>query len=212
MSETVVPRAPAPRRLRRRWLLLALAPVLLAGVVAVGSVGVAVAYESSKTPLPVSPADRALVLEVGDLEGELRGRRATPGSLEKFGYFDGTWEVTYRYEDDALFLVSTVSREGGERDARVALRAAWTGLRVGAELVEGEVELTPVEGFALGDEARLARVEVDRQPIGSVAAVRVGHCVVTVVLQGRCFADAAEAEAALARSLLAVAEVETLAE
>ena len=186
--------ADRPRRLRRRWLLLAGVPLVFAAVIAVGSLAVALAYESSKTPLPVSAADRALVLEIEELRAGLNGRDAPGGQLEKFGYFDGSWEVTYRFEDDALFLVSNVSREAGERDARVALRAAWSGPGVGTELIEGAA-LVEVEGFEAGDEARLGRIEVEGQPIGSVAAVRIGHCVVTLVLQGECLAAVADVDA-----------------
>ncbi|MEZ6183977.1 MAG: hypothetical protein R3F62_03085 [Planctomycetota bacterium] len=193
--------AAPPRRLRRRWLALAALPVILAGVTAVGSVGVAVAYESTKSALPVTPADRALVFEADALAPELAPRRGAGGTLEKFAYFDGSWELCYSFEDDALLLVSTVACEGSPREAEVGLRAAWGGLRAGTELLGGEAALVPVEGFEAGDARRLGRIEVDGAPVGSAAAVRVGRYVVTVVLQGRWFVDAAEAEAALAPSL-----------
>jgi hypothetical protein len=163
-----------------------------------GLIVAALGFSGCESKLPVSAADREIILRAGDLIPFGYGLEKTE-QFEKFTrtkYFDGSHELTYEYEtpeseeDNALYMNVTVTVEKAKSDAWTSKGASEVGAKLG--LKANGVEQREIKDFySYGDTSSFFILERDGHPIGNMFTVREGKRVYVVVLSGMYFDDAA---------------------
>jgi hypothetical protein len=166
---------------------LAVAGLLLAGLGLAGC----------QKNLPVSAADRAVVLRAADLVpyGYGLGDTERYETFEHIRYFDGSHELTYEFqtpdseEDNALYMNVIVSVEKSRTDALTTQGAQKIGLGIGLKangITQREIE----KFYEYGDSSSFSVLEKDGRPIGNIFTARDGKRVFVLMLSGMYFDDA----------------------
>ena len=165
------------------------------GVLLAGIALLSVAACSKEQPL--SAEDKAIFLRAADLEkfGFRYENAEAYETFTKLKNFDGTHEVTYQFEtpeseaENPLFVYITVSVERRASDALISQKAGKLGLSIGFS-AEGAEEREVPATFPYGDEARLALLVKNGNPIGNTFSMRDGTKTYLMVMSGLYFSDA----------------------
>jgi hypothetical protein len=141
---------------------------------------------------PVTDADKALFLRVGDL-AEFGVRYPNAEAAESFSkakQTDGSYEITYKFEASGdgrpLFIESNVNVGRSSSDAKLAENAGKLGLLVAFK--NNGVEEREVAGIRTGKLTLLMKGEV---PIGNVFTLRDGTRTHLLFISGLYVRDAA---------------------
>jgi len=145
---------------------------------------------------PLSAEDKAIFLRAGDLErfGFRYENVEAHETFTKLKNFDGTHEVTYQFEtpgsesENPLFMFITVSVERRASDALISQKAGKLGLSIGFS-AEGAEEREVPATLPYGDEARLALLVKNGNPIGNTFSMRDGAKTYLMVVSGLYFSD-----------------------
>lgn len=146
----------------------------------------------------VTEEDKTIFLRAGDFAGfGYRYRNVeTYETFSKTRHFDGSHELTYRFDtpeserERPLHIYISVSIERRESDAILSQKAQRLGLLVGFRS-EGAEERELAASFPYGDEARLALLIKNDQPIGNTFTLRDKERTYLLVLSGLYFDDPA---------------------
>ena len=141
---------------------------------------------------PVTDADKALFLRVGDLAqfGVRYPNAEAAESFSKAKQVDGSYEITYKFEASGdgrpLFIESNVNVGRSSSDAKLAENAGKLGLLVAFR--NNGVEEREVAGIRTGKLTLLMKGEV---PIGNVFTLRDGTRTHLLFISGLYVKDAA---------------------
>ena len=174
---------PYPRRRKKSkvWLIVLLAVGIPLGLVSL-FLGLGALFLATAKDLPVTAADREVLLEAGVLAEYVEGFDPSLGteSVGKKRFLDGSHEVEYEYEhpeddpDHALYVLCTATIEKKGSDARITYAAAVhtmsLGLGFGGLTVEARDDL-----FSWGDDSKCALLRGEGgAPVGNLFSCRDG--------------------------------------
>lgn len=105
-------------------------------------------------------------------------------------YYDGSYELEYRFEpDDAFFLYSMLSIEREKASAVMTYKASSVGFDLG--YTGSEIELVEDDAFyRYGDQSRFARLMHEGEEVGNLFMTRVDKRVYAFICVGAYFDDA----------------------
>lgn len=147
---------------------------------------------------PVRPEDRAVFVTFELLSEKVAGLKKTPDSEETARklFLDGSYEVSYSYEDDYLKLDSSVNHERSVRDATQLFMMTETALPMATKLTKEDVDFVPRNDlFSGGDERYCAAISSGGTALGHVLLVREGQNVFTLTIGGAFLGDPSEFQA-----------------
>jgi hypothetical protein len=147
--------------------------------------------------LPISAADREVVLRAADLIPYGYGLEQTEQyeTFKRIRYFDGSHELTYEFqtpeseEENALYINVIVSVEKSTADALTSHGAEKVGLTIGLK-ANGVQQREIKDFYEYGDSSSFAVLEKDGHPIGNIFTTRDGKRVFVLTLSGMYFDDA----------------------
>ena len=187
---------------RRRRLLLTVA-LVFAGVVAV--IGLAVLFFVATTQeFEPDEAQRRALLTAVDITAAFD--LDYDPALERWSgerYFDESWELSYEYEGDGLYIMSTVTGETSVDDAALTYESSWQGMRIGVQFADApDTELRDAsELFAWGDASRFGFMTSEGAPFATYLLTRKDTRVVSVIVGGVLLDDEASTRALLEPAL-----------
>jgi len=188
------------------WLVLSL-PVLAAVAAALLMLG-GVVFNASGRSAPISPQERALLLDVRDLARGGRTGLSEPGAeqVSKVRFVDTSFELHYLYDapqtPEAPLLSYSITVEPTSASARMTFRSKWDSTRVSLWIGADDIAVEERNDlYQWGDESRSALLRADGEPFGNVFVARKGQVVVYLLLAGSYFADSAQAAALLGHGL-----------
>jgi hypothetical protein len=182
-----------PQKKRRTWLLVVglCVGLPIAGIALVVLIGWF--YIATAEDLPVTEADRAVVLRAQDVapqyphEGfEVRPLRE---KFKKVRYMDGSHEVEYTYETPdgdpyPLQIYCTINIERNASDATTTHAANKVGGNIGISTAEG-IKLVPRDDlFRWGSDSSMSMVYNQGAPLGHIFFARSDKHVVAIMLYG----------------------------
>ena len=182
-----------PQRPKRRIGLIIGLVVGLPFLMMVGCVGLGLAMNAMADEKPASPGDMKYVLQAKEFAPYVENFTVTPGAgtATRIENIDDSWEISYEYEDDRLYLMSSFIHESNAEDAKYS----YSGQQIGTSLgyAGGEVDIEEVERddlFKWGDESKFYLLKLDGQPAGNRLVARKGGNVVYIIFSGVYFDDA----------------------
>ena len=200
--------AAVPAKRRTPWL-----PILLGiGVPCAGCSLLFVCFLGAAfapgTELPVTDADRAVLLDAEDL-AEWSDFDVAVGteSVKKTKDLFGTHELAYEFtSDEGVFVNTTVTYDKTESDARSTFSVTKMGLGVGMALEksEGMTREERNELFAWGDDSVTYLLQMNGAPVGNVIVARKGKRTYFVIFAGVYFDDEGQLEELLSPQLTAL--------
>jgi hypothetical protein len=171
------PAAPVPRK-SRTWLVvvLGLAGAALLGILVV--VGSGALFVLTAKEQPLSAKDRAALLTIEDVGPWVEGF-SPDKSLESFSkkkYLDGSYDIEYEFDDpaneDAPYVMCSITVEKKISDALISYKAMHAGLNIGFA-AEGEVELEERNSlFQWGAASKFSLIMYEGAPVGMVFSAR----------------------------------------
>lgn len=182
-----------PQRPKRRIGLIIGLVVGLPFLMMVGCVGLGLAMNAMADEKPASPADMKYVLQAKEFEPYIEDFKATTtaGKATRIDNIDDSWEISYEYEDDEIYLMSSFIHESSAEDAKYS----YSGQQIGTSLgyAGSEVEIEEVERddlFKWGDESKFYVLQINGQPAGNRLVARKGGNVVYIIFSGVYFDEA----------------------
>ena len=185
--QPMAPPAPPPGgRPKRNPNVVALVVLAILGICGlfVGSVAL---FEFTSTELPVTDADRDLLLCAEDLKPYVDIPPLAPGDevFTKLRYLDGSLELSYEYDPpEGGYMFVRISQELKASDALIVYTTEKAGLRIGLALEEG-TELRPREDvFRAGDASTFHDIVVGGLVVGHSFVARIGKVIYAVAISG----------------------------
>lgn len=179
--------------------LVAAAAAFVAIALLVGTVILVAKFAPEAEPL--SPAERAIVLDAEQLAGWMD--YAPDPEFEtsyKQRLWDGSFEIGYEYQEpddqSELFVMFNASFEPNVGDSRLSYGAYRAGMTVGTRIAGGAELQEREDLFSWGDESVFGLLLVDGRPAGNYFVGRKGALAVVCMFSGIYF-DEAESIAAL---------------
>lgn len=194
---------------RRRRLLLTVG-LVFAGIVAV--IGLAILFFVATTQeFELNAAQRQALLSVADFTAGFHVDYDP--ALDRWSgerYFDESWELSYEYESDELYVMSTISGEPSVDDAGLTYESTWQGMRLGVRFVDAvDLELRDASGlFAWGDESRFGFMTSGGVPFSTYFLARKDTRVVSFIVTGVLLDDEASTRALLEPVLARAATID----
>jgi hypothetical protein len=186
---------------RRRVLLTAL--LVVAGIVAV--VGLATLFFVATTQeFEPDAAQRAALFSAADVAGSFD--ITYDPALERWtgeSYFDASWELSYEYDGDGLYIMSTISGEPSVDDAAITYESTWQGMRLGVQFADApDTELRDASDlFRWGDDSRFGFMHSADTPFATYFIGRQDARVVSLIVGGLLLDDEASTRALLEPAL-----------
>jgi hypothetical protein len=185
----------------KAWIWLAvLMPVAAIGTVAL-LLGLGLVFNASGRSEPLSEQERALLLDIDHLARWMDGYLpdAGGGSAVKTRFLDDSYGIEYVYdvpgEDDAPYLVYSITFEGSESEATATYLSRLGGTEIGFFVGEGNTDVKESnELFRWGDQSTFALLMAQGRPSGNVFVARSGTRVVYLMIAGLYFDDAQSIE------------------
>ncbi|MCA8974764.1 MAG: hypothetical protein KDC98_08580 [Planctomycetes bacterium] len=177
-----------------RWrlpIIMVLATVGLIGMIALIA-GVAAVYRGLAQDVPVTDADRAVLLTAPafvewDEEFEVE---PTLEVLTKIRNIDRSFELDYEYDAEDFYLSCSVGVETSVSDAKIAYSMMTTGVMLGSSMQDTEWRERP-DLLQWGDSCKAAVMYAeDDTPCGNLFACRKGKRTFLAVWSGLWFDDA----------------------
>ena len=173
---------------------IGLATLCIAALAAI-VIGLGALFYYTSEEEPVSPQERELVVQAGELAPLLEGVEVDPAaeSIVKTRYFDGSFDIDYEYThpgEQPLYVQSSVHFEPSVSDARTTYRALGVGLTMGLSLSGEEIEQAERNDLLKwGDESRCAILTAQGQPVGNFFVARQDRRVFHVLISGHVIED-----------------------
>jgi len=188
----------APRR-ASPWKTIGIIAGCLGAVVAI-FVMLSAAFVLTAREEPASQADMQLVLTIDELAEWFTHFEPQPGvaDAKRTKFIDGSYEVSYEYDTDDVYLYSMFSDDKKASDATVSYNALQIGWNIGADR---NTELRETNMLSWGDTSKCFIIYYDGAPIGNRFIARKGQYVIDVTFSGGYF-DEAEAYRELMQPLL----------
>lgn len=167
---------PLPRRKNtwRVWVLVA-----IAAVVGIGSV-LFVAFQAPDE-FPMTEAERDVVVTVDDIAEFIDvGVEVVEETAIRYVYFDDSYELVYSYEDEEIFIGSSLSVAASTSDARIE----YLTLTVGMDYGEGIEAEDRGSMLRWGDSSKCVLLVGPEGPVGNYFVARKGKKIVHVHLVG----------------------------
>ena len=163
--------------------LIVLASILL-------FIGMVAIYMIAPWDLPITDQDKKLIVQASDLAPYFDN--FTPNksyeSFEKTKYIDFAEELNYEYEspsDDEPYISITVSYESKRSDASIAYTAEWTGMKIGANLADGEISMKSNDSFyQAGDKSNFSDLTYQGEILGHAFIAQKGSTVYSFLISG----------------------------
>lgn len=140
--------------------------------------------------LPVGEQDKQVVVQADVFEEWLEGFTFDAGNetWEKLKNIDGTYELSYEYDSDMLYVSCVVGVDGSRSDAKVSYVAMDTGSEIGAGLEDMKYVDRPGL-LRYGDKSRAALITMDGDNVGNYFACRKGKNTIVILWTGVYFED-----------------------
>ena len=143
---------------------------------------------------PLAAGDLDLVVTFDRLAKKVDGlvKRPAGEKSSRTRYLDGSSEVAYEYEDDALFITSSVSKERTPKDAKALYAVIRLASPTFAKFA-ADVEITPRNDlYSGGDDWYSAAIVTGGTSAGHLLLVRKGKHVFMLTIGGAFLNDPAE--------------------
>ncbi len=176
------------KRPRSKWklILLVIASPFLLGLLCLGFSAVAVYSEKA---LPITAADKGVVVRADDLETVVPDFQATPlnSTFTKIRDVFGTYTLDSTYEEDALFFTFVVDIERKRSDALATYQIQKLAYKLGFQLDEDSDKFAyaPSNDLAWGDRSDYVVITYDGEPVGHAFVALKGKRIVYFLLTGR---------------------------
>ena len=171
-------------------IVLIVLGVLMLPVLAIVAVLVmGFAFTAGADEIEPSAADRAAILNV-DVINECWGHDGDPAleTLTKLRYPDGTLGIAYEFEDDDLYLYTSIDVERTTRDARATYAGMSAFSQLGLLGADDGLEFEKRnELFSWGDKSQFWVIEYEGEECGYVAAALRGTHILYVTWSGFVF-------------------------
>jgi len=184
-------RRPPPAKNSRAWLILLVLVPFGALFLIGGLAGLVLIWEAGAREEPITPEERALLLDADRLAEWMDDFEPDPAfeTAKKTVYLDGSIDLDYLYDDpadEAPYLDFSVTIEKKKSDAIAGYLAAWPAMSIGLEMVaEENVEVVERNDlFSWGDQCHFAILKVDGKPSGHMMEARRGKVLVSIILWG----------------------------
>lgn len=178
---------------KQKWSLVVcgcVVPLVTVGVLTVVLAAVGALLFATSEDLPVTDDDRLLVVMPEDL-AEFFDLQIDPSKavIKKTRYFDSSWDVDLEYENDGIFLNSSMTTEVSVSDAAMSFTGMKTGLKIGLgwENVDFTSEPSPLKGMDATEYTVF--VNGDGESFGQSLIARKGLRVFVLVLAGAVLDD-----------------------
>lgn len=174
----------APRR-RSPWRV----PLIVLGVVLgliLLLVGVAVLFALLAKEVPVTDADKAVVLTAHELAAWFEDLTPDPAleTWTKTRHIDGTHELEYEYDGDDLYVSVSIGVDESASDARISYTALTAGVAIGTAFEDAEWR-TRNDLMTWGDRSKSALLIVEGDaPAGNLFACQKGKRTILIVFSG----------------------------
>ena len=183
-----LPRPAAPKKMKI-WPLV-LVVVGLTCLTGSGLVAAFIAVSKASGDLPMTEADRALLVTTDDLAARVEDFEVRPGveQLTKKKSFDGSTELEYEYKppEGALFLSSSLTTERTTSAASTTYASLRVGHGIGFAMSSSKTTKLEERNdlFKWGDESHHSLITNNGKPVGNLFAARKGKYIYTVMLVG----------------------------
>ena len=180
-----------PARKKRRWIWI-IPGIIVIGIL--GIVAIGLFFEMTATDLDVTDADRAAVLDIGELRDWIEDftPEMTQEVWSKKRYIDGSIELDYEYDEpdneNAPYLSCTVNFDRKPSEAKITYLASWNSMKIGLGLNDARVDERN-DLFSFGDPSMFGLLMSGDEPFGNALAARIGSKSVLIVFSGVYFDD-----------------------
>ncbi len=198
------------QRKSRTLLYVFLGLFLAAGGGVVLFVGGGALFMLTAKEVPVTVADKEVVLGIEDVDLWLDGFSpdSSKESLKKTKCLDKSDDIEYEYDDslddDAPYLMCSITVEPSISDARISYTAVKTGLSLGFCGEPGVKRVPRNDLFRWGDKSEFSLLKADGLSFGNLFVGRKGKRVYMITLSGVFFDDPVEIRDLLGEKLRAV--------
>lgn len=178
------------RRMSQKTLIILLVVLVPVGLVVL-CVGAGFLFLWSATEMPITAADRVVLLRGEQFEDQLEDFKADPSkeTFSKQRYIDGSYDLDYEYSDDTLYVNCSIAVEKTVSDASSSFVGLWAGTKIGISF-DSEIQFEEhSQWFRWGDQSRFAMLKMNGQTIGHMLITRKGTRVFYLVFSGLYFDD-----------------------
>lgn len=167
---------------------------------ALGAWGLFVGFER-----PLRTGDREVLVTFEQLAEKVGGLQKVPNAEQtvRKAYLDGSYEVSYSYEQETLIIDSSVSHERSVRGAHELFVTMQVAMPLAVKLADADV-VTRSDLYAGGDESYSAAIVTGGVAGGHVLVVREGKNVFMLSTGGVFLGDPAAFRALVAPRLAAM--------
>jgi len=182
------PRPPAPKKMKI-WPLV-LVVVGLTCLTGSGLVAAFIAVSKASGDLPMTEADRALLVTTDDLAERVEGFEVKPGveQVKKKKVWDGSRSLEYEYKppEGGMFISSSVTAERSAATAATNYASLRVGHGIGFAMSSSKTTKLEERNdlFKWGDESHHSLITNNGKPVGNLFAARKGKYIYTVMLVG----------------------------
>ena len=173
---------------------------IISGIVVcivVGVVGLGALYLLTATDVPVTDADKRLIVRAVDLAPYFEGYSPDENfeSFEKLRYIDQSEELNYDYDstkEGEPCIAATVTYERNKSDANTTYAMSWSAQRLGIGLADGGIGIKENNSFfSAGDRSRFAEITYGGNTVGHLLVVQKGKSVYSFAISGFAMGDPA---------------------
>ncbi|MDP7010244.1 MAG: hypothetical protein QF685_02600 [Verrucomicrobiota bacterium] len=190
--------SPPPKRKSPTALYVILGLLLSVVGVVVVFVGGGALFLLTAKDAPVTVADRDAVLRISDVALWIDGFSPDPSKefLKKTRFLDKSYDIEYEYDDslnnDAPYLLCSITVEPSLSDARISYAAMKTGFGLGFSAEPGVKRSLRNDLFRWGDKSEFSILEADGLSFGNLFVGRKGRRVFMITISGVYFDEPTE--------------------
>ena len=202
--------SPPPKQKSRTVLYVILGLFLSFGGVVVLIVGGGAFFLLTAKDVPVTTADREAVLDISDVALWIDdfSPDSSKESLKKTKYIDKSYEIEYEYDDslndDAPYLMCSITVEPSISDARISYTAVKAGFSLGFSGEPGVKRVARNDLFRWGDDSEFSLLKASGLSFGNLFVGRKGKRVYMITVSGIYFDESAEIRDLLGEKLRAL--------
>lgn len=153
-------------------------------------IGLGVVWVLMAKDVPITDADRGVVLRAADLAEYMVDFDPNPEfeTFEKQRFIDRSEELSYAYDsplEDEPYISVTVSSERQASDAATTYAIQWNVAKTGYGLVDGDITVRENNAFySAGDQSRFADVLYQGEVAGHLFVARRGNTIYACTITG----------------------------
>ena len=202
--------SPPTKQKSRTALYVILGLFLAVGGVVVLIVGGGAFFLLTAKDIPVTSADREAVLDITDVALWIDdfSPDTSRESLKKTKYLDKSYEIEYEYDDslndDAPYLLCSITVEPSISDARISYTAVKAGFSLGFSGEPGVKRVARNDLFRWGDDSEFSLLKASGLSFGNVFVGRKGKRVYMITVSGVYFDESKEIRDLLGKKLRAL--------